>query len=112
MAKIKECFVCSLARRGRYLTHLRHHGISSSCKISFPVSTHWNSWFKMVEYAKTHLPYWNSFFQNELTNDLTNETLKKITDTLSDPYKFGIILIYTHFISIYAKQFIQDTNFF
>ena len=66
----------------------------------------------MVEYTKTHLPYWNSFFQDELINDSTNEPLKKITDTLSDSYKFGIISIYTHFISIYAKQFIQDTNFF
>ena len=112
MAKIKECFVRSPARRGRYLTHLRHHGISSPCKIPLPVSTRWNSWFKMVEYTKTHLPYWNSFFQNELTNDSTNETLKKITDTLSDPYKFGTISIYTHFISIYAKQFMQDTDFF
>ena len=66
----------------------------------------------MVKYTKTHLPYWNFFFQDELTNNLTNETLKKITDTLSDPYKFGTISIYTYFISIYAKQFIQDTNFF
>ena len=112
MAKIKECFVRSPARRGRYLTHLRHHGISSPCKIPLPVSTRWYSWFKMVEYTKTHLPYWNSFFQDELTNDTTNETLKKITKTLSDPYEFGIISIYIHFISIYAKQFVQDTDFF
>src|SRR5436305_13331110 len=66
----------------------------------------------MVKYTKTHLPYWNFFFQDELTNNLTNETLKKITDTLSDPYKFDTISIYTHFISIYAKQFIQDINLF
>ena len=112
MAKVKDCFVRSPARRGRYLAHLRHYGISSPCKIPLPVSTRWNSWFKMVEYTKTHLPYWNSFFQDELTNDTTNETLKKITKTLSDPYEFGIISIYIHFISIYAKQFVQDTDFF
>ena len=54
----------------------------------------------MVDYTKTYLPYWNSFFQDELSNDPTNETLKKITKTLSDPYEFGIVSIYIHFISL------------
>ena len=58
------------------------------------------------------MSYWSFFFQDELTNDLINETLKKITKSLSDPYEFGIISIYIRFIFIYAKQFIQDTNFF
>lgn len=106
MAKVKDCFVRSPARRCRYLSHLRHCGISSPCKIPLPVSTRWNSWFRMVEYTKTHLPYWNSFFQDELANDPTNETLKKISKNLTDPYEFGTISIYIHFISIYAKQFV------
>ena len=109
---MKDCFIRSPARRGRYLAHLRLHGISSPCKIPLPVSTRWNSWFKMVNYTKTHLPYWNSFFNDELVNDPTNETLQKISTTLSNSHEFGIISIYTHFISIYAKQFIQDTDFF
>ncbi|GBC54258.2 CGG triplet repeat-binding protein 1 [Rhizophagus irregularis DAOM 181602=DAOM 197198] len=112
LAKVKECFVRSPARRGRYLTHLRNYGISSPCKIPLPTSTRWNSWFKMVEYTKIHILYWNSFFQDEVTNDSTNETLKNILKTLSDPFKFGTISVYIHFISIYARQFIQDTDFF
>ncbi len=109
---MKECFVRSPARRCRYLTHLHLHGISSPCKIPLPVSTRWNSWFKMVDYTKIHLPYWSSFFQDELANDPTNETLQKISQTLSNSHEFGIISIISHFISIYAKQFIQDTDFF
>ncbi|GES95613.1 hypothetical protein RCL_jg9887.t1 [Rhizophagus clarus] len=35
-----------------------------------------------------HIPYWNSFFQDEVTNDSINETLKNILNTLSDPFKF------------------------
>jgi hypothetical protein len=112
LAKVKDCFVRSPARRGRYLAHLRFHGIPSPCKIPLPVSTRWNSWFKMVNYTKTHLPYWNSFFNDELANEPTNDTLQKISTTLSNSHEFGIISIYTHFISIYAKQFIQDTDFF
>ncbi|CAG8489260.1 192_t:CDS:2 [Rhizophagus irregularis] len=50
--------------------------------------------------------------KNEVTNDSTNETLKNILKTLSDPFKFGTISVYIHFISIYARQFIQDTDFF
>ncbi|GET04199.1 hypothetical protein RCL_jg24528.t1 [Rhizophagus clarus] len=42
----------------------------------------------MVEYTKTQLPYWNSFFQDEVSNDSTNETLKSILNTISDPFKF------------------------
>ncbi len=66
----------------------------------------------MVDYTKIHLPYWSSFFQDELANDPTNETLQKISQTLSNSHEFGIISIISHFISIYAKQFIQDTDFF
>ena len=66
----------------------------------------------MVDYTKTHLIYWNSFFRDELANDPSNTTLKTISNILSDPCDFAFISIFTHFISIYAKQFIQDTDFF
>src|SRR6266542_6753631 len=66
----------------------------------------------MVDYTKIHLLYWSFFFQDELANDPTNETLQKISQTLSNSHEFGIISIISHFISIYAKQFIQDTDFF
>jgi len=112
LAKVKECFIRSPARRCRYLTHLRLHGIPSPCKIPLPVSTRWNSWFKMVDYTKTHLPYWNSFFEDELINDPNNVTLQNISQTLSNSHDVGVISIIIHFISIYAKQFIQDTDFF
>ncbi len=66
----------------------------------------------MIDYTKIHLLYWSSFFQDELANDLTNETLQKILQTLSNFHEFDIISIISYFISIYAKQFIQDTDFF
>ncbi|PKC56963.1 hypothetical protein RhiirA1_473230 [Rhizophagus irregularis] len=40
-----------------------------------------------------------------------DETLKNILKTLSNPFKFGTISVYIHFIFIYARQFIQDTDF-
>jgi len=57
LIKVKDCFVRSPVRRDRYLAHLHHYGIFSSCKIPLPISTHWNSWFKMVDYTKIHLLY-------------------------------------------------------
>ncbi|GBC39461.2 transcription factor E2F6 isoform X1 [Rhizophagus irregularis DAOM 181602=DAOM 197198] len=74
--KIKEVFVHSPARRGRYLAYLKMHGISSPCKIPLYNKTRWNSWFQM----------------NEKESD--------------------IITIYLNFISFYAKEFIQDLDFF
>ena len=106
---IKDFFVHSPARKCRYLEHLHLHGISSPCKIPLPVATRWNSWF---DYTRRHLQYWSSFFQDELAKDQSNDTLKKITNNLFNPYEFGVISIYIHFISVHARQFIQDTNFF
>jgi len=112
LARVKDFFVRSPARKHRYLEHLRLHGISSPCKIPLPVATCWNSWFEMVDYTRRHLQYWSSFFQDELAKDQSNDTLKKITNNLFNPYEFGVISIYIHFISVHARQFIQDTNFF
>ncbi|CAG8781614.1 5187_t:CDS:2, partial [Gigaspora rosea] len=47
LSKVKESFTNSPARKGRYLNHLRIHGIKSPCKIPLPNKTRWNSWFKM-----------------------------------------------------------------
>ncbi|CAB4429475.1 unnamed protein product [Rhizophagus irregularis] len=64
--KVKEVFVNSPARRGRYLSHLKMYGIPSPCKIPLYNKTRWNFWFRMVSYAKDHIVYWPSFFKEEL----------------------------------------------
>ena len=53
--KIKEVFVNSPARRGRYIAYLKMHGISSPCKIPLYNKTRWNSWFRIVNYTKDHI---------------------------------------------------------
>ena len=110
--KIKEVFVHSPARRGRYLVHLKMHEISLPCKIPLYNKTHWNSWFRMVIYVKEHIIYWPSFFKEELDNDKKHVILMAINSCLQNKKELGIITIYLNFISFYAKEFIQDLNFF
>ncbi|RIA81720.1 hypothetical protein C1645_836534 [Glomus cerebriforme] len=86
--KTKEVFVSSPARRGRYLTHLKMHGIPSPCKIPL--------------YNKTQ----------EYENDKRHNTLEFISLFLQDEQKLGIIIIYLNFISFYASEFVQDLDFF
>jgi len=88
------------------------NGISSPRKIPLPNQTRWNSWFRMVFYAKDHIQYWADFFKHEYEQELRNETIKTIHTTLQDPQDIGIITIYIHFISIYAKEIVQDLDFF
>ena len=66
----------------------------------------------MVFYAKDHIQYWADFFKHEYEQELQNETIKTIHTTLQDPQDIGIITIYIHFISIYAKEIVQDLDFF
>jgi hypothetical protein len=42
------------------------HGIEKPGKIPLPNTTRWNSWFKMVFYAKDHIGYWPSFFMKNM----------------------------------------------
>jgi hypothetical protein len=110
--KIKEIFVTSPARRGRYITHLKMHGIPSPCKIPLYNKTRWNSWFRMVSYAKDHIIYWPSFFKEELDNDKKHNTLALINSCLQNERELGLIIIYLNFISFYASEFIQCLDFF
>src|SRR5260364_246892 len=112
LSKIKDFFTKSPARKNRYLAYLYAHGILLPCKIPLPTKTRWNSWFKMVFYTKEYLQYWQGFFKIEFENDPTNGRLDKINQILQDIEKFGSITIYTNFISIYAKPFIHDLDFF
>ncbi|CAB4426069.1 unnamed protein product [Rhizophagus irregularis] len=52
--KVKEVFVNSPARRGRYLSHLKMYGIPSPCKIPLYNKTRWNSWFRMASYSGSY----------------------------------------------------------
>ncbi|CAB4432412.1 unnamed protein product [Rhizophagus irregularis] len=88
------------------------HGISSPCKIPLYNKTRWNSWFRMVIYAKEHIIYWPSFFKEEFDNDKKHVTLMAINSCLQNEKESGIITIYLNFISFYAKEFIQDLDFF
>ena len=112
MAKVKDTFVKSPARKSRYITHLRMNGITSPCKIPLPNKTRWNSWFKMVSYTKEHLQFWPDFYEREYQNDPRHETIGEIHSILQNTVQLGIITIYVKFISIYSKAFIQDLDFF
>src|SRR5688572_309432 len=88
------------------------HGISSPCKIPLYNKTRWNSWFRMVTYAKDHIIYWPSFFKEEFDNDKKHNTLAAINSCLQNVQELGLITIYLNFISSYATEFIQDLDFF
>jgi len=103
--------VKSAARRCWYITHLKHHGIVSPCKIPLPNATRWNSWFKMVLYTKEYINYWPHFFESELQEN-SNNTLLEIHNTLQNEHERGIITIYVYFISIFSQEFIQTLDFF
>src|SRR4051794_28311056 len=65
----------------------------------------------MVFYAKDHIQYWADFFRREY-EESPNETVKTIHTTLQNLQDIGIITIYIYFISIYAKEFVQDLDSF
>ncbi|GBC31636.2 CGG triplet repeat-binding protein 1 [Rhizophagus irregularis DAOM 181602=DAOM 197198] len=109
---LEQVFVNSPARRGRYLAYLKMHGIFSPCKIPLYNKTRWNSWFRMVSYAKDHIVYWLSFFKEEFNNDKKHNTLAAINSCLENEQELGIITIYLNFITSYAKEFVQDLDFF
>jgi len=66
----------------------------------------------MVFYTNEYIQYWKDFFDKELTLDLCNKTLKSITSFLNSQIKYKLITIYFSFITSFAKQFIQDLDFF
>ena len=112
LSKIKEIFVNAPARKRHYLTHLRIHGIENPCKIPLPNATRWNSWFRMVFYAKDHIEYWISFFNEEYEKDPSHSSISIINNILQDTEKKALVTIYINFISCYAKEFVQDLDFF
>ena len=66
----------------------------------------------MVFYAKDHIQYWANFFRREYEEESQNEMIKTIHTTLQNLRDVGVITIYIYFISIYAKEFVQDLDFF
>jgi len=66
----------------------------------------------MVSYAKNHIIYWPSFFKKEFNNDKKHNTLSAINSCLENRQNLEIITIYLNFISFYAKEFVQDLDFF
>jgi len=103
LQNIKDAFVKSAARRHRYITHLKHHGIVSPCKIPLPNATRWNSWFKMVLYTKEYINYWPHFFESKLQEN-SNNTLLEIHNTLQNEHERGIITIYVYLISTFSQN--------
>ncbi len=81
-------------------------------KIPLPVRICWNIWFEMVFYTNGYIQYWKDFFDEELSLDSQNETLKSITSLLNSLIKYKLITIYLSFITIFAKQIVQDLDFF
>ena len=67
---------------------------------------------RMVSYAKDHIIYWSPFFKEEFNNDKKNNTLAAINSYFQNEQEIGIITIYLNFISSYAKEFVQDLDFF
>ncbi|PKC03120.1 hypothetical protein RhiirA5_424242 [Rhizophagus irregularis] len=66
----------------------------------------------MVLYAKDHIIYWPSFFKEEFNNNKKHNTLAAINSCLENKQELGIITIYLNFISSYAKEFVQNLDFF
>ena len=66
----------------------------------------------MVFYTNEHIQYWKNFFNNELSLDSQNEILKTITSLLNSQTQYRLLTIYISFITIFAKQFVQDIDFF
>src|SRR5437016_3285564 len=81
------------------------HGIKNPCKIPLPNTTCWNSWFKMVFYAKDHIDYWPSFYREEHERDKNHESISKINETLQNEITKGIIIIFINFIACFAQEF-------
>ena len=63
-------------------------------------------------YTKEHIVFWPSFFQEEFNNDKRHRTLEAINTCLQNAQELGLITIYVNFISSYAKEFVQDLDFF
>ena len=112
LQKVKDYFTKSPARKNRYLNHLRFNGILTPRKVPLPVQTRWNTWFEMVFYTNDHIMYWKNFFNEELSLNPGHETLIEITSLLNSQYHHGIINIYIYFITNFAKQFVDDLDFF
>ncbi|CAG8464964.1 6664_t:CDS:2 [Diversispora eburnea] len=117
LAKIKNSFVKSPARKARYITHLRMNGVASPCKIPLPNKTRWNSWFKMVFYTVEHLQYWQDFYKKESEIDSRNETISAIYLILQDKTRLKNLLAYlesnrisTHF-GEELEEIITNLNF-
>ena len=108
--KIKTIFVTSPARRSRYVTFLKNHGISRPQKVPLPVVTRWNTWFEMIYYVFNHFSLIHDFFKDESKNNST-DTIEKILLTLDNFNNLGLIRIYLHFISVYSQEFIYNLNF-
>ena len=66
----------------------------------------------MVFYTNEHIQYWKDFFNNELSLNSQNEILKTITSLLNSQTQYRLLTIYISFITIFAKQFVQDIDFF
>lgn len=88
------------------------NGVINPYKIPLPNTTRWNSWFRMVFYLKTYIEYWPEYFLQESTADPTHENLLEINSWLQNKEIFGTIKIFINFISIFAKEFVQDLDFF
>src|SRR5687767_10651158 len=109
---MKDTFVKSPARKRRYLTHLQMNGILSSRQIPLPNKTRWSSWFRMIFYLKDHIQFWPGFYEAEYQLDSRNKTIATINSTLCSEQNYKIIVIFVHFICIYAIEFVQDLDFF
>src|SRR5260363_339948 len=94
---IKAIFVTSPARRSRYVTFLKNHGILRPQKILLPVITRWNTWFEMIYYVLDHFFLIHDFFKEESKNN-PSDSIEKILSTLNNPNDLGLIHIYLHFI--------------
>ena len=100
--KIKRMFSQSVARKRRYITHLRDSECTDISLPPVPIVTRWTSWYKTVAYHSAHFRFYKEFFQKEKDHHYS-KLVETILNILDAPHlQEELSLIETHCSKIQA----------